>query len=103
MNTTQLGTALAIMLAACGTAPAQEWATRPIALVVPFAAGGGVDLSARLQAQRMGEILGQTIVVENIGAAAGMQGGQRVAKSPPDGYTFLIGNSGTHAFNQSLY
>src|SRR5205085_9780233 len=79
------------------------WPTRPITLVVPFAAGGGVDLSARLQAQRMGEILGQTIIVENIGAAAGMQGGQRVAKAPPDGYTFLIGNSGTHAFNQSLY
>jgi tripartite-type tricarboxylate transporter receptor subunit TctC len=72
-------------------------------LIVPFAAGGGVDLSARIQALRMGELLGQTIVVENVGAAAGMAGGQRVAKAPPDGYTFLIGNTGTHAYNQTLY
>jgi tripartite-type tricarboxylate transporter receptor subunit TctC len=70
---------------------------------VPFAAGGGVDVSARIQAQRMSELLGQSIIVENVGAAAGMAGGQRVAKAAPDGYTFLIGNSGTHAFNQSLY
>src|SRR5882724_610343 len=103
MSKTQIGSALTLLLALCASASAQEWPTRPITLVVPFAAGGGVDLSARLQAQRMGEILGQTIVVENIGAAAGMAGGQRVAKAPPDGYTFLIGNSGTHAFNQTLY
>ncbi len=70
---------------------------------MPFAAGGGVDLSARIQAQRMGELLGQPIVVENIGAAAGMAGSARVAKADPDGYTMLIGNSGTHAYSQSLY
>ena len=51
----------------------------------------------------MGELLGQSMVVENVGAAAGMAGGARVAKAAPDGYTLLIGNSGTHAFNQSLY
>src|SRR5207248_9580149 len=93
----------ATLVDAAPFALAQEWPSRPMTLVVPFAAGGGVDLSARIQAQRMGELLGQTIVVENVGAAAGMAGGQRVAKSPPDGYTFLIGNTGTHAFNQSLY
>jgi tripartite-type tricarboxylate transporter receptor subunit TctC len=82
---------------------AQDYPTRPITLIVPFAAGGGVDVSARIQAQRMSELLGQPIVIENIGAAAGMEGSLRVAKSPPDGYTMLIGNSGTHAFNQSLY
>jgi tripartite-type tricarboxylate transporter receptor subunit TctC len=71
-------------------------------LIVPFAAGGGVDVSARIQAQRMGEMLGQTIIVENVGAAAGMVGGQRVMNAPPDGYTFLIGNSGTHAYSQGL-
>jgi len=86
-----------------GPAIAQDWPARPITLVVPFNAGGGIDVSARIQAQRMSEILGQSIIVENVGAAAGMVGGQRVAKAPPDGYTFLIGNSGTHAFNQSLY
>ncbi|MGA7429693.1 MAG: tripartite tricarboxylate transporter substrate-binding protein, partial [Xanthobacteraceae bacterium] len=76
---------------------------RPITMIVPFSAGGGVDLSARIQAQRMGELLGQPIVVENVGAAAGMAGSARVAKADPDGYTMLIGNSGTHAYSQSLY
>jgi tripartite-type tricarboxylate transporter receptor subunit TctC len=56
-----------------------------------------------VQAQRMSELLGQPIVVENLGAAAGMAGGQRVANAAPDGYTFLIGNTGTHAYNQTLY
>jgi tripartite-type tricarboxylate transporter receptor subunit TctC len=96
--------AAAVALVALGSgAAAQDWPTRPITLIVPFAAGGGVDLNARIQAQRMSELLGQSIIVENVGAAAGMAGGQRVAKSPPDGYTFLIGNTGTHAYNQSLY
>ena len=70
---------------------------------MPFAAGGGVDASARLQALAIGEVLGQTIVVENVGAAAGTIGSGRVAKAAPDGYMFLIGNSGTHAYSQSLY
>jgi tripartite-type tricarboxylate transporter receptor subunit TctC len=95
--------AAAASIAITGTAAAQDWPTRPISLIVPFAAGGGVDVSARIQAQRMSELLGQSIIVENVGAAAGMAGGQRVAKAPPDGYTFLVGNSGTHAYNQSLY
>ena len=85
------------------TAHAQHWPTRPMTLVVPFAPGGGVDVSARIQALQMGELLGQSIVVENVGAAAGTTGSLRVAKSPPDGYTFLIGNTGTHAYSQSLY
>ncbi len=84
-------------------ASAQDYPTRPMTLVVPFAAGGGVDVSARIQAQRMGELLGETIVIENVGAAAGMAGGVRVAKAAPDGYTFEIGNVGTHAYNQTLY
>src|SRR6266852_2508308 len=95
--------AAAMVVAVGGHAAAQEWPTRPITLIVPFAAGGGIDVSARIQAQRMGELLGQSIVIENVGAAAGMAGGARVAKAPPDGYTLLIGNTGTHAYNQSLY
>ncbi len=98
-----LATALIVTGALSGTASAQEWPTRPITLVVPFAAGGGIDVSARIQAQKMGELLGQTIVVENIGGAAGMTGAVRVAKAAPDGYTFLIGNTGTQAYNQTLY
>src|SRR5215207_8797136 len=100
-STTIAGLAL---LAALGTpATADEWPTRTITLVVPFTAGGGIDISARIQAQRMSELLGQSIVVENVGAAAGTTGSQRVARAAPDGYTMLIGNSGTHAYSQSLY
>jgi len=94
---------LAAALALTGTAAAQTWPTRPITLIIPFAPGGGVDASARIQAQALGDLLGQTIVSENMGAAGGMVGSARVAKADPDGTVFLIGNSGTHAFNQSLY
>lgn len=94
---------LILILAALSSAAAQDWPTRPITLVVPFTAGGGVDISARLQGQAIGDILGQPIVVENIGGGAGMTAGVRVAHAAPDGYTFMIGNSGTHAYNQSLY
>ena len=98
----KISIAFAALLASAVMAAAQDWPTRTMALVVPFAAGGGVDLSARIQAQRMGELLGQTVVVENVGAAAGMAGSMRVAKAAPDGYTFLIGNTGTHAYSQKL-
>jgi tripartite-type tricarboxylate transporter receptor subunit TctC len=96
-------TAAAALFALTASATAQEWPTRPITLIVPFAPGGGVDSSARLQAAAMGEILGQTIVIENVGAAAGTVGSGRVAKAAPDGYTMLIGNSGTQVYSQSLY
>jgi tripartite-type tricarboxylate transporter receptor subunit TctC len=102
MHNTMMAVAAALIATTAGAA-AQDWPSRPITLIVPFSAGGGVDVSARIQAQRMSELLGQSIIVENVGAAAGMAGGQRVAKAAPDGYTFLIGNTGTHAYNQSLY
>jgi len=89
-------------MAFAGTAAAQTWPGRPITLIVPFAPGGGVDTSARIQAQKIGELLGQPIIVENLGAAAGTVGSARVAKAEPDGYTLLIGNSGTHAYSQSV-
>jgi len=95
--------ALLSVPALAGLARAQDFPTRPLTLVVPFLAGGGIDAVARIQAQRMGELLGQTVVVENIGAAGGMAGGARVARAAPDGYTFEIGNVGTHAYNQTLY
>jgi tripartite-type tricarboxylate transporter receptor subunit TctC len=98
-----LPAAATVLLALGAPAPAQDWPTRTITLIVPFAPGGGIDASARLQALALGEILGQTIVVENVGAAAGTIGSGRVAKAAPDGYTFLVGNSGTHAYSQSLY
>src|ERR1700740_3256765 len=103
MNTTRLGTALPVFVSLFALAQAQDYPSHPITLVVPFAAGGGLDVSVRIQAQRMSELLGQTIVTENVGAAAGTVGSLRVAKAAPDGYTFLIGNTGTHAYSQSLY
>lgn len=96
-------TGLIIAAFTLSPAVAQEWPTRTITLVVPFTPGGGVDISARLQAQAIGDILGQNVIVENIGGGAGMTAGVRVAHAAPDGYTFMIGNTGTHAYNQSLY
>lgn len=90
-------------LALTGAAKAEDWPTRTITMVNPFAAGGPNDVLARLFAQRMGEILGQQIIVENVGGAGGMNGADRVAKAAPDGYTFLLGTVGTQAQNQSLY
>src|SRR5262245_18149546 len=95
--------AAATLLAFAISAAAQEWPTRPITLIVPFAPGGGVDVSVRIQAQHISELLGQSIVVENVGGAAGTTGALRVARAAPDGYTLLIGNSGTQAYSQSLY
>ncbi len=94
--------AAVLLTATAAVVRADDWPARPITLVVPFAAGGGVDVSARIQAQGMSERLGQPIVVDNMGGAAGMTGAEHVAKSDPDGYTMLIGNSGTQAFSQAL-
>ena len=84
-------------------ASAQDWPTRPITLVVPYAAGGSVDGNGRTMAQRMGEILGQQVVIENVGGAGGMTGANRVAKATPDGYTFLLGGSATLTLVPALY
>jgi tripartite-type tricarboxylate transporter receptor subunit TctC len=88
---------------ATASALAQSWPTRPITLVVPFAAGGTSDVIARLVAEGLRAQLGQPVLVENLGGAGGMLGASRVAKSPPDGYQMVLGNVGTHAQNQSLY
>src|SRR6476469_5311219 len=95
--------ALATMMTRTAAAAAQEWPTRPVTMVVPFTAGGPVDVAARLIAPRVSESLGQQIVVENMGGAGGMTGSNRVAKAAPDGYLLVLGNGGTHAYNQSLY
>ena len=72
-------------------------------MIIPFAAGGPTDVLGRVMAQRMGELLGQTVIVENIGGAGGMTGSKRVADARPDGYTMLLGTVGTHAQGQTLY
>jgi len=98
---------LAYMAAFCvlGGSPvhAQNWPSRALTMINPFAPGGPNDVPARLFAQRMGEILGQSVIVENVGGAGGMNGADRVAKAQPDGYTFLLGTVGTQAQNQTLY
>src|SRR5262249_54186716 len=72
-------------------------------MVIPFAAGGPQDGIGRIVAQRMTEVLGQQVVVENVTGAGGMTGSDRVAKAEPDGYQFVLGSVGTHAQNQTLY
>src|SRR5882757_5371384 len=83
-------------------AVAQGWPSRPVTMVVPFAAGGGTDVLGRIIGQRLSEVLGQQVVIENVGGAGGMVGSARVAKAAPDGYQFVLG-SRTDAINQTLY
>jgi tripartite-type tricarboxylate transporter receptor subunit TctC len=98
-----IAAALAALAALALPAGAQDWPTRPVTMVVPFAAGGPIDVVARLVSPRLSEVLGQQAVIENVGGAGGMVGASRVAKAEPDGYTFLLGNTGTHTYSQFLY
>jgi tripartite-type tricarboxylate transporter receptor subunit TctC len=82
---------------------AQNYPNRPIVMIVPFAAGGTFDIMGRIMAPRMSELLGQQIVVENTTGAGGIIGVQRVMNAAPDGYTLLLGSTGTHAYNQTIY
>ncbi len=81
----------------------QTYPTKQITMVVPFAAGGTFDVVGRLVAPRMGELLGQAIIIENVTGAGGIAGVNRVVNAAPDGYTLLLGTVGTHAYNQSIY
>src|SRR5215470_2762699 len=78
--------ALAAVVLGNAPAQAQNWPTRPLTLVVPFAAGGPSDVAGRIIAQRLGEVLGQQVVVDNPSGAGGTVGSTRVSKAPPDGY-----------------
>ena len=84
-------------------AHAQTWPTRPVTMVVPYAAGGPVDTMGRIMAARLSELLRQQVIIENVGGAGGMTGAARVAKSSPDGYTLLLSGSAVLAINQTLY
>jgi len=95
--------AFGVLVAFAGTAAAQTYPSKPITMTIPFAAGGPTDVLGRVIAQRMGEILGQQIVIENVGGAGGMTGAKRVADAAPDGYNILLGTVGTQAQSQSIY
>jgi tripartite-type tricarboxylate transporter receptor subunit TctC len=99
----RLAAAIGVLLTSAGLAAAEDWPTRPVTMVVPFAAGGPADAVGRLVASRLSEVLGQEVIVENVGGGGGMLGGARVARAAPDGYQFVLGNMGTHAANQTLY
>jgi tripartite-type tricarboxylate transporter receptor subunit TctC len=96
-----------VIAALTATSPAaalaQTYPSRPITMVVPFAAGGAFDVMGRILAARMSEILGQQIIIENTTGGAGIIGVNRVVNAAPDGYTFLLGSIGTHAYNQTIY
>ncbi len=99
----RLAAALVALVVAAAPTAAQDWPTRPPTMVVPYPAGGGADVVGRIVAQRLSELLGRQVIVENIGGAGGMTGTSRVARAAPDGYQFVLGTAGTHAQNQTLY
>jgi tripartite-type tricarboxylate transporter receptor subunit TctC len=91
------------MMCAAHSATAQDWPARPVTMVVPFAAGSASDTLARILSARLSEVLGQQVIIENVGGAGGMTGVVRVAKATPDGYQFVLGGVDTFAQNQTLY
>ncbi len=84
-------------------AAAENWPTRPVTMVVPFAAGSASDTVGRILGARLSEVLGQQVIIENVSGAGGMTGAARVAKAPPDGYQLVLGGIDTFAQSQSLY
>jgi tripartite-type tricarboxylate transporter receptor subunit TctC len=103
MSKVLVGAVLAGLVALTGTAVAQNYPTRSLTMVIPFAAGGPTDVLGRVVAAKMGDSLGQQVVVENVTGAGGQTGSKRVADAPPDGYNFVVGTVGTHAQSQTLY
>jgi tripartite-type tricarboxylate transporter receptor subunit TctC len=94
--------ALAALTATLPARAQDAWPTKPIKIIVPFAAGGTSDALARLLGQKLQEALKQTVIVENRGGAGGVIGADAVAKSAPDGYTLLLGTIASHAINPAL-
>ncbi len=99
----QIGLASFIAGSLPQTANAQTYPDKPVKLIVPYAAGGGTDAIARLVAQAVGQILGQTMIVENNGTAGGNVASQIAAAAPPDGYTVLMANQGPMVVNPHLF
>lgn len=103
MNIKFLAALAAAALAWTAPAQADNFPSHAMTMVIPFAAGGPTDVLGRLVAARMSEILGQSVIVENINGAGGQTGSLRVANATPDGYEFVLATVGTHAQGQTLY
>ena len=93
----------AALLAAITSAPAQTYPAKPVRIVVPFPAGGGTDIFARLIGKKLAESFGQQFVIDNRVGASGIIGSELVARAAPDGYTLLMGTTGTHATNPVVF
>jgi tripartite-type tricarboxylate transporter receptor subunit TctC len=105
-NVARKATWIAILSAALlapASSIAQNYPARPITLLVPFAAGGAADVTARIMAEGMGQRLGQSVIVENVAGAGGTTGTARAKNATPDGYTIALGHMGTHAASVALY
>ena len=98
-----LAAGAAALPAVSRVARAQTYPTRPVTMIVPFAAGGGTDVVARIVGEHMSRTLGQQVIVENVAGAGGTTGSIRAMRANPDGYTIEMGHMGTHAVSVSLY
>jgi tripartite-type tricarboxylate transporter receptor subunit TctC len=104
MRLRHFGLSALILIAMTAMASAQsDWPNKPVRIVIPFAAGGSTDVSGRLIAQRLSEAFGQQFIIENRVGAGGTLGTDSVAKSPPDGYTLMMGTTTTHGAAKSVY
>jgi tripartite-type tricarboxylate transporter receptor subunit TctC len=93
---------LALIIAGTARTAAQDWPSRPVSMMVPFAAGGPVDVLGRILAQYLSEVIGKQVIVDNVPGGGGMSGSLRVSQAGPDGHLFVLGSIGTHALNQTL-
>ena len=92
-----------ILLFAAGAAMAQSYPSKPVRFIVPWPPGGGADVLSRIVSPKLGEALGQQVVVDNRGGAGGIVGTELVAHTPPDGYTLLLGYTGSLTINPNIY
>ena len=95
--------ALALAAVLAVPAMAQTYPSKPVTMIVPFAAGGPTDIVARFVSEHMSRTLGQQIVIENVAGAGGTTGITRAAGAAPDGYTVMMGHMGTHGAAPALY
>src|SRR5437879_1203383 len=92
-----------LFTALTSAAAAEDWPSRPVTMVVPFAAGGPMDTLARLLQPSLGETLGQPIIIENVPGGGGLTGSLRVAQAPVDSHLFVLASIGTHAISYSMH